>query len=227
MLGRARQAGVRRFLTIGVDEATSAAAVTLARERRGVRAAIGVHPGRVGGLDLKQMLARLRPLAGQPRVVAVGEVGLDETSRASAADQEAFFAAFIELALEQQLALSLHVIGRHRRAQHLLGRGGAGRAVVHYFQGDAELAAAYLEIGCFISLGKPVTLPERGALREAARRIPLDRLLLETDTYPLPGRATEPRDVATICQTIATLRALSFDEVATATTQNFARLFGK
>src|SRR5205823_1216999 len=134
MLGRARQAGVRRFLTIGVDEATSAAAVTLARERRGVRAAIGVHPGRVGGLDLKQMLARLRPLAGQPRVVAVGEVGLDETSRASAADQEAFFAAFIELALEQQLALSLHVIGRHRRAQHLLGRDGAGRAVVHYFQ---------------------------------------------------------------------------------------------
>ena len=89
------------------------------------------------------------------------------------------------------------------------------------------ILAAYLGIGCFISLGKPVTRPERGALREAARHIPLDRLLLETDTYPLPGRATEPRDVAAICQTIATLRALSFDEVATATTQNFARLFGK
>ena len=73
--------------------------------------------------------------------------------------------------------------------------------------------------------GKPATRPERLALREAVRWIPLNRLLLETDTYPLPGRATEPRDIHVVCQTVADLKGLSFETVAEATTSNYLRLF--
>ena len=99
------------------------------------------------------------------------------------------------------------------------------RAVVHYFVGDATLAERYLELGCSISVGKPVTRAAEAALRAAATRLPLERLLLETDTYPLPGRATEPRDVSLVCATIAALRDLTPHQVAASTTENFLRLF--
>src|SRR6266516_4151675 len=157
MLARARRAGVRRFLAVGVDLASSAAAVGLARRRRGVLAAVGVHPTRVGGLDPDDALVQLRELARQPNVAAIGEVGLDDTAMgAPMPAQEAFFSACLELAEELDLALSLHVVGVHRRAQEILGAGPASRAVVHYFQGDGELATAYLALGCHISVGKPV-----------------------------------------------------------------------
>jgi TatD DNase family protein len=82
-------------------------------------------------------------------------------------------------------------------------------------------------LGCHISVGKPVTRPDRVELRKAVRRIPLDRLLLETDTYPLPGRTTEPRDVVEICRAVAELHGVSFEEVAEATTANYLRLFAR
>ena len=226
MLARARRAGVRQFLAIGVDLASSAAVVDLARRRRGVLAAVGVHPTRVGRLDPGEALARLRELAGRPGVAAVGEVGLDDTAMESPLPaQEAFFSACLELAEELDLALSLHVIGAHRRAREIIKAGPAPRAVVHYFQADLALARAYLALGCYISVAKPATRRDRVLLREAIRHIPLDRLLLETDTYPLPGRTTEPCDLAEICRAVAELRGLPYQTVARATTANYLRLF--
>ena len=161
-------------------------------------------------------------------MAAIGEVGLDDTAAgAPLPAQEALFSACLGLADELDLALSLHVVGAHRRAQAILAAGRTYRAVVHYFQGDAELAERYLALGCFISVGKPVTRTDRARLREAVARIPLDRLLLETDTYPLPGRTTEPRDVAEICRAVAELRGLPCEKVARATTANYLRLCGR
>jgi TatD DNase family protein len=226
MLTRARRGGVRHFLAVGGDLASSARAVGLAARRRGVLAAVGVHPTRVGGLDLPRAMAELRRLARQPGVAAIGEVGLDDSRPESPGEQEAFFSACLELAAELDLALALHLVGAHERGRTLLRSAPAGRRVVHYFQGDWSLAESYLELGCCISVGKPVTRSEHLLLREAVRQVPLDRLLLETDTYPLPGRTTEPRDVMLICQAVAELKKLSFDAVAEATTDNYLRLFG-
>lgn len=225
MLARARGVGIRHFLTVGVDEATSRAAVVLAR-RRGVQAAVGVHPTRLGDLAEPGVPTWLRKLSARRGVVAIGEVGLDETSAVPLADQERFFAACLELAAKCDRALVLHVVGAHRRAQALLAKQRPPRAVVHYFQGDAALAFSYLELGCDISVGKPATRPDRVALREAIRQIPLERLLLETDTYPLPGRTTEPADVVEICKAVAELKGVGPGEVARATTANYWRLFG-
>jgi TatD DNase family protein len=225
MLTRARRAGVRRFLAIGVDQATSEAAVTLAG-RRGVGAAVGLHPTRVERRASADLPTWLRALARRPGVVALGEVGLDANGSTPLATQEAFLLGCIQLARAHQLPLCLHVVGAHEQAQALLRAEPPPAAVVHYFQGDPSLARAYLDLDFYISVGKPVTRPERAEVREAVREIPLDRLLLETDTYPLPGRTTEPADVALIAQAIADLRGVSVGTVARATTANYRRLFG-
>lgn len=224
MLERARHVGVQHVLAVGVDAASSAAAINLASRAEGVLAAVGVHPTRVGAAST---VDGLRELAGRPGVVAIGEVGLDDTAPAELLPaQTTFFGACLKLAAELDLALALHVVGAHQRAQQLLISGGPVRAVVHYFQGDFRLAQAYLDLGCSISVGKPVTRPDRVALREAVRGIPLDRLLCETDTYPLPGRSTEPRDVVEVCRAVAEVRRVEFETVAEATTANYLRLFG-
>jgi TatD DNase family protein len=97
---------------------------------------------------------------------------------------------------------------------------------VHYFQGGAELAERYLSLGCSISVGKPVLRLANRALLELVRRIPLERLLLETDTYPLPGRSTEPGDVRSVAEKVAELRGVTVATIADATTANFRRLIG-
>jgi TatD DNase family protein len=120
----------------------------------------------------------------------------------------------------------LHVVGAHARAQQVLRAHAPVRAVIHYFVGDAGLAERYLDLGCLIAVGKPATRPSAAGLHEAVAGIPLDRLLLETDTYPLAGRTTEPRDVADVCSAVARIKGLEPAVVAGQTTENFVRLFG-
>jgi TatD DNase family protein len=124
----------------------------------------------------------------------------------------------------------LHVVGSvetHRTALAIVARHPSVRNVAHYFVGDAEMARRYLDAGCWIAVGKPVTRPSEIAVREAVCVIPPDRLLLETDTYPLPGRVTEPRDVAAVCAAVAELTGRSYADVAAATTANFAAVIGR
>lgn len=225
LLARARRTGVRRFLAVGVDRATSLAVLELAQRRRGVRAAVGVHPTRVDGQNPTVDLTWLRLLADEPAVAAIGEVGLDATGSASLGAQLACFEACLALAAERELTLVLHAVGWHERVLAALAGWPQVRTVVHYFQGDAELARRYLEAGCWISVGKPVTRAERAELRAAIRQVPLERLLLETDTYPLAGRATEPRDVAEIGRAVAELHDVELERVAAATSASYRRLF--
>jgi TatD DNase family protein len=98
---------------------------------------------------------------------------------------------------------------------------------VHYFVGDRQLVRRYLDLGCIISVGKPVTRPENDALRLAVADTSLDRLLLETDTYPLPGRTTEPRDLRDVCAAVAEIKRTSAQEVAAITTKSFVDLIAR
>ena len=224
MLTRARQAGVRHFLAVGVEAGSSDSAVELAQREPDVLAAIGVHPKAVGSATT---VGNVRELAQQPCVAAIGEVGLDDSvGPEHLPAQIAFFGNCLDLAAELDKAVALHVVGAHRQAREMLAGHRTLRTVVHYFQGDVELARRYLDLGCHISVGKPVTRPDRAELREAVRQVPLDRLLLETDTYPLPGRTTEPRHVVDVCRAVAELHGVTFEEVAEATTASYLRLFG-
>jgi TatD DNase family protein len=227
MVSQAEAAGVQRLLTIGVDVATSRAALDLADQFPGVLAAVGIHPTRLtrgGAASVEQLRALL-----SNRAAAIGEVGLDEHA-ADLTEQSRFLDACLALAGEHALPVVLHVVGEqavHEAALALVARRPAVRAVAHYFVGGPELARLYLEHGCWISVGRPVTRPTDVAVRQAVPLIPLDRLLLETDTYPLPGRTTEPRDVTSVCAAVAALTGRSYAEVAAATTASFAAFIGE
>jgi TatD DNase family protein len=236
MVSRARAAGVERLLTIGTDLASSRAAIALAGRHPAVLAAVGIHPSRLATLDgpppeqlLADLLAELDRGASAVRPAALGEVGLDEHAP-DLAGQQRFLAACLELAEERSLPLVLHVVGApaiHEAALAIVARRPSIRTVAHYFVGGPALARQYVEAGCWISVGRPVTRPNEAAVRQAVPVIPIDRLLLETDTYPLPGRTTEPRDVATVCAAVAELTGRTFAEVAAATTANFAAFISR
>jgi TatD DNase family protein len=180
------------------------------------------RPG--GGVYLQDLLALL-----DLGPAAIGEVGLDDGAP-DPEGQRAYLGECLRLADERGLPVVLHVAGAastHEAALEIVGQYPGVRTVVHYFVGGPALAQRYLERGCWISVGRPVTRPEQAAVRAAVPRIPLDRLLLETDTYPLPGRTTEPRDVATVCAAVAGLTGRSYEEIGTATTASFAAFIGR
>jgi TatD DNase family protein len=227
ILERARAAGVGLLLNAALDLETSRRAADLAQLYPDVRAAVGVHPRWLHREDPRQALAEMERELRAGRAVAIGEVGLEYAAGTAPPDvQQAFFAACLGLAQRLDVAVALHVVGADEDALRLLAEAGPVRAVVHYFQGDAALSARYLAAGCSISVGKPVSRPENAALRAAVREVPLDRLLLETDSYPLPGRTTEPRHVADVCQAVAELRGEPVALVASVTTRNTRRLLG-
>jgi TatD DNase family protein len=253
MVSQAEAVGVHRLLTIGVDIGTSRAALDLAARYPGVLAAVGIHPtrlplsapvrGEAGAMNGASTgsdevgarfiapdgggVQQLRALLDR-RPSAIGEVGLDEHAP-DLAGQTRFLDACLALAEEHGLPVVLHVVGApaiHEAALALVARRPTVRTVAHYFVGGPELARRYLEHGCWISVGRPVTRPSDIVVRQAVPLIPLGRLLLETDTYPLPGRTTEPRDVASVCTAVAELAGRSYAEVATATTASFAAFIG-
>ena len=230
MILEAEQAGVGTLLTVGTDLESSRAALRLAHEYPSVLVAIGIHPTRVHEVDAHPApLSLLGDLLQDSRVSAIGEIGLDAGAPDMAAQQR-FLAACVALAAERDLPLVLHVVGEpavHEAALALLATAPAVRAVAHYFVGGPALAATYLEAGCWISVGRPVTRAAETAVRAAVQTIPLSRLLLETDTYPLPGRTTEPRDLTTVCAAVAALTGQTYETVAQATTANFAAWLGR
>ena len=227
LIERAREAGVELLLSVGLSVESSRRAVTLADRYLGVMAAAGVHPRWLHESDLRDTLTALEDLVGSAGVLALGEVGLEYAPGAAPAEvQRAFLADCLDLAQRRGLPVVLHVVGVHDDALRILAEHHPVRSIVHYFVGDRALAQRYLEAGCLISVGKPVTRPEQVGLREAVTSLPLDRLLLETDSYPLPGRVTEPCHVRDVCRAVADLRGQSVQAVAEATTANLRRLLG-
>ena len=234
LLAQAQQAGVSRFLTVGIDLASSEHAILLARQHAGLYAAIGLHPTYLAEDFTSQMAhyqERLEALAQRsPKVVAIGEAGIDLVdAQASLEMQRRVFRLQLHLAYDLKLPLVLHNQGADAHCQKVLQttkeeRRHALDVIVHYFVGDAASAARWLALGCYLSVGRPVTRPENAALREAVAAIPLERLLLETDTYPLSGRDTEPAHISQVAQAVAEIKQLPLEKIAEQTTANFCRL---
>ena len=232
VLARARAAGVKYLVNIGSGYGPLDAerAVRTAEKHDDVWATVGVHPHDAAKVD-EGVLARLKKLAASPKVVAWGEIGLDYYYDHSPREaQNDVFRRQIEIALDLDLPLSLHVRDAGTdlmvalRDVHVQA-GDRLRGVWHCFTENPDYALEAIDYGFFISIPGIVTFPKAENVRAAAKAVPLERLLVETDSpflAPIPyrGKTNEPAFVVETVKKIAEIKGLSFEEVAAATTRN-------
>ena len=232
VLERARAAGVRRIVTIGTDVPTSRAAAALAAREPDVWASVGIHPHEAASAD-DAALAEIEQLASLPRVVAVGETGLDFFRNLAPREaQERAFRAQLVLARRLGKPVLVHCRDAHAETLALLAADGSRErgGIMHCFSGDLEIARRCMDLGLLISLAGPVTYPRPGALPEVARMVPSDRLVVETDCPFLPpqpfrGKRNEPAYLAITAARVAELRGERLDDLAARMSENARALF--
>jgi len=238
VLSRAREAGVAQVVDVGCwpDEADRHRTVELAEARfPEVSAVVGIHPHDARMAD-DFAVNDVRSLAGRPAVVAIGETGLDYHYDLSPRDeQQKVFRRFIRLARDIGLPLVIHTREAEEDTLRIMQDEGAGEVggVVHCFTGSMEFARSVLEFGFHIGFTGVITFKGKGTdpLREVARAVHEDRLLLETDSpylapVPLRGRPNEPSYIVHTLRKLAELRDTSADRLAMVTASNARRLFG-
>jgi TatD DNase family protein len=228
----AAQHGVTRIITIGIDVASSRAAIDLAGRYDNVYATVGIHPHDAGQAT-PGALAQLRLLAGEDRVVGYGEIGLDYAK--NYAPRKVQIQAFAEqLTMAQELALPVIIHDREAHSDVLSLIRAAGhfprQGVMHCFSGDQEFAKAVLDLGFYLSIPGVATFANASILREVIRMVDLDALLLETDgpflaPVPYRGKRNEPKYMLYTAQIVAELKNIPLEEVARVTTANAVRLF--
>ena len=227
VLARMKENGVTRYAVIGSDMATSRHSMDFAAAHEGAYAAIGIHPHEANGFQPED-LQTLADWSKDNKVVAIGEIGLDyyydlsprETQMSVCEEQ-------MELAWTLGLPVAYHIRDAHqdmidlmkRHKTHLTG------GIIHCFSGSWEIAKEYLKLGYYISFAGPVTFRKAPKLQAAAVNVPLDRLLIETDSpylapEPVRGRRNEPSNVRYVAEKLAALRELSLEELARITTAN-------
>jgi TatD DNase family protein len=237
-LERARRAGIDFIVNPGSDLESSRRAVALADRYPDVYAAVGVHPHHASSLDAAA-LADLRALAQHPKVVAIGEIGLDYYRDLSPrAAQEEAFRHQLDLAAELDKPVIIHDRDAHADVARILeewsrARGSRGEqvtGVLHAFSGDRALAEAGFRWGFMVALGGPLTFQNARRLQGLARELPLSHLVVETDApylspHPYRGQRNEPARVTLVAEMLAALLGLSLAEAARRTTANARRLF--
>lgn len=228
---RAATTGVARMLEIGYDLPSSQAAITLSEQYPQVYAVVGVQPNHAHEAP-STWLDDIRALAAHPKVVAIGEIGLDYYWDHAPHDLQAqFFQQQLTLARELALPVVIHSRDAQDDTVRMLRAEASGQpGVLHSFSGDWRYASACLDIGFMLSFSGPVTFPKAHALHDVARRAPLDRILIETDSpylspHPLRGRRNEPARVRLVAERVAALRDISLEELAPILWSNAERLF--
>jgi TatD DNase family protein len=235
---RAHECGVSDIITVGTDLGSSRVAVELAEGHAGVWAAVGFHPHEAGGMS-EPDIASLGELTGHPRVVAIGEIGLDFYRDYSPRAAQ-FQALEWQLALAAELGLPV-IIHCRQAEREMLPRlrdwtsgyepsGGEPPGVIHCFNSDAETARQYLEMGFFISFGAYIGYPASRRNHGVIRSIPRDRLVVETDCPFLPpqdrrGKRNEPAFLPRTVELLAEIREVPSEQVARETTANARCLF--
>ena len=232
VLARARAAGVQRIVVIGAVGSPDSAerAVALAERDPEIWATVATHPHDAAQLTPAWWEIHDR-LARHPRVVAVGETGLDYYYDHSPRDvQQAAFARFIELARAVGKPVVCHIRDAHDDARAILRAGGVTDCVIHCFTGTPEDARAYAELGYYVSFSGIVTYKTAQALRDAVPLVPRDRLLIETDCpylAPVPhrGKRNEPAFLTHTAEVVARCSGMSFEDLAELTARNACRVF--
>jgi TatD DNase family protein len=234
VLERAAAAGVAHVVTIATTAPSSAACLDLAARCSPVWATVGIQPNHVAEAAPDAWDQVLR-FAKSEKVVAVGETGLDRHwDYTPFSQQEDFFARHLQLAREKELAVVIHCREAEGDVVRMLrqdfDRHGPVLGVMHSFTGDWATAEACLAMGLYISFAGMVTYKNAQNLRDVAARVPLDRLLVETDSpylspVPLRGKRNEPANVVHTAERLANVRKIDVDTLAKQTTDNALRLF--
>jgi len=226
----ARNAGVDTLVCVGIDPGSSRRSVELAASLPGVVATAGMHPHDASAFDAAAE-DEIERLLANPLVVAVGECGLDFfRMRSPRPDQERALRAQVALAKAYDLPLVIHVRDAWPQILRVLDEGSAERVVLHCFSGGAELAAGCVARGWFLSFAGNVTYPKNEHLREAAAAVPLDRVLVETDSpflapQRLRGRDNEPSNVLDVIEAVALARDEPVEIVRETTAANARKAF--
>lgn len=226
----AREAGLDRLICVGVDPATSARSLEIADSIAGVFATAGMHPHDAELFDAAAG-ARIEELLHDPRVVAVGECGLDfYRMRSPAEDQIRALKVHIALSNETGKPMVVHVRDAWPDVLRVLDEGSAERVVIHCFSGDATIARECAERGYWISFAGNVTYPKNEHLRQAVRVVDIDRLLVETDSpflapQKLRGTENEPANVLLTIAEVARVRDEGARTIAEATARNAINAF--
>ncbi|MGX2950010.1 TatD family hydrolase [Ursidibacter sp. B-7004-1] len=231
VIENAKSRGVQHIISICTTVGRFEAMKQLTAHRSEVSLSCGVHPLNVEDepFDYEKLLAYVR----DPRVVAVGETGLDyHYTPETKVLQQSLFEQQIEIAKQVKKPLVIHTRSAREDTMHFLEKGNAQDCggVLHCFTEDWDMAKRALDIGFYISISGIITFRNAEELRDVARKVPLDRLLVETDSpylAPIPyrGKPNQPAYVREVCEYLATLKGVSVEQMAEITTQNVQRLF--
>ena len=234
MLLRMREEGMALCMCVGADMESSRTGIELANAEPMIYASVGVHPHDAKDLCEADIPVLTRWLTQEPKVAALGEIGLDYYYDLSPRDvQQEVFVRQLDLAYDLGKPVILHIRDAHGDTIDLLRahKNRLPRCVVHCCSASLESAKVYLGLGCMISFAGPVTFKRSANLQEVAKYVPLDRLMIETDSpylapEPVRGRRNEPVNVAHICRFLAQLRGMDAQALCDATRENGMRFYG-
>ncbi len=232
VIRRAQQNGVSLIINVGINPDTSKQCVAIASRYDHIYASAGIHP-HDAEMATPNGLRKIEGLAIEPKVVAIGEVGLDyHYDQPSVAVQQNAFRQQIRMARRLGKPLIIHSREANADVLRILQEEGAGEVggVMHCYSGTLEETEAFISMGFLISIAGPVTFRNAGSLREVASGVDLKNLLLETDCpflapHPHRGKRNEPAHVALIAREVAAIKGVPVSEVAKETTLNAKRLF--
>ncbi len=230
-LDAARLRGVERMLCIGIDLNNAPTVVDIAQRHPDIYASVGVHP-----LDISEdicAVTALVELAEQDKVVAIGETGLDYYySAEKKSEQQLSFANHLLASAQTGKPTIVHTRDAREDTLALIAKHGDPNVagVLHCFTESWEMASAAMDMGYYISFSGIITFKNAEELREVVKRVPIERMLVETDSpylapVPYRGKKNEPKFVLEVAQQVAELKGLSFDEVVAQTGKNFNQLF--
>ena len=234
VISRARESGVEKIIAVGGagDMSSNIEAVALAESLPDVYATVGMHPHDAKDVG-EDELRKIRELTSRSKVIAVGETGLDYYYNHSPHDvQRRAFSQFIHMACETGLPIVVHERDAAQAVAELLRGEGSGklRGVIHCFTGNYAAACVYLDLGFYLSFTGIITFKNAEPLREVVRKVPLERMFVETDSpylTPVPhrGKRNEPAFVRLVAETVARVKGIYLEEVAERTSQNVQNLF--
>ncbi|NHM33480.1 TatD family hydrolase [Neobacillus terrae] len=233
VIARAQEMGVSEMTVVGFDRPTIKKAMELAEKYEFIYACVGWHP--VDAIDMtEEDLKWIEELTSHPKVVAIGEMGLDYHWDKSPKDiQKEVFRKQIRLAKKVKLPIVIHNREATADIVEILKEEGAEEVggIMHCFSGSVETAKECVEMNFYISLGGPVTFKNAKKPKEVADEVPLEKLLIETDCpylapHPYRGKRNEPGYVRLVAEQIADIKGISLEEVANVTTRNAREIFG-
>ncbi len=233
VMERAQAVGVQFLVNPSVTPSKFPDVIAMAERFENVYAAVAVHPTDVADIvDQPEWLNEIETLLAHPKVVAIGETGLDYYWDQSLADlQKKCFRSLLELGRKHDLPVIVHDREAHEDAYQIISEVPGVRGIMHCFSGDADFARRMIEKNFHISFAGNLTFKKADHLHQAAQQIPLDWMLVETDSpflspMPFRGKPNEPARVKHVVEKIAELRGVSYEEIAAATTANARRVFG-